>query len=169
MAPTVIGGIASLLGLGKGKEIPRESKQTSQSRSWMQNYLQQGLQRGNTPFTGTMPGMQPAFYDALNIMSTFYGGGKKYKKPKQQGMESILGLPKTGGGFNPYASRGGYGGGGYGGGYGGGGYGGGGYGGGGGGYGGGKRGYGAMPGGMSGGYNPWANYGPRTTPFRPLD
>jgi hypothetical protein len=154
LAPSIIGGIASLLGKGKGKEIPKESKATSASRSWFQNYLQQGLQRGNTPFMGTMPGVQPAFYNALDMINRYYTKGKKgYTKPQARGMGSILGLPTTGGaggGFNPYAGGGG---GGYGGG----------------GYRGGMPGFGAMAGGMGGGFNPWANFAPRGMAFRPLE
>ena len=105
LAPSIIGGITSLLGKGKGKEIPRESAATAKARQQMMSYMMPGGQpRQMTPFTGTMPGVQKGFYDALNMMSMFYGK-KPYKMPKRRGMGTILGLPTTGG-FNPYAGGG---------------------------------------------------------------
>jgi len=120
-APMILGGLSSLLGLGKGKEIPKESEANTKMRSQLFNYMMPGGQlRQNTPFMGTRPGVQSGFYDALNMLSMFYGG-KPYKQPKRQGFQDILGLPSSsgaqarpgappypgfGGGFNPYEGGG---------------------------------------------------------------
>ena len=144
LAPSIIGGISSLLGIGKGKEIPKESPQTSASRNWFQNYLQEGLKRPPSVFGGTMPGPQSAFYNALDMVNRYYTKGKKgYTAPKARTMSQILGLGSSGGGgFNPYGggSVNPWAGGGY---------------------------RGGPP--LGGGMNPWGSYTPRTMAFRPLE